>query len=85
MSATPDTNLEDIIPQLDKCETASEALELLMPDPDQSLRSGLARMATALALIGEESLTFEFGPVQLTVSNLELDGLIDGENPITET
>jgi len=85
MSATPDTNLEDIIPQLDKCETVGEALELLMPDPDQSLRLGLARMTTALALIEEEAITFEFGPVQVTVSNLELDEVLDGENPITET
>jgi len=73
MSATPDTSLEDLIPLLDKCETIQEAMELLAPDPDQSMRLGLAKMATALALIEEDHITMQLGPVQCTVSNLELD------------
>ena len=81
MSATPDTSMEDLIPLLDECETVQEALELLIPDPDQSMRLGLAKMATALALIDEDHITMQLGPVQCTVSNIEDDD-IDMDSPV---
>lgn len=73
MSASTSSTIDQLAKTLDECETVGEALELLLPDPDHSFRDAVARMATALAITGDHSISYQFGPVTLTMSNLNLD------------
>lgn len=73
MSASTTNPIDELVKTLDECETVGDALAVLLPDPDHSFRDAVARMATALALTGEESISFEYGPVTLTMSSLNLD------------
>lgn len=73
MSASTTSTIDELAKQIDECETIGEALDLLLPDPDHTFRDAVARMATALAIIGQDSISFNYGPVTLTMSNLDLD------------